>query len=762
MAYLPVLDILRTYFAIKDGDREFKIKKKIQEKINDLDSGLSIYIPPLQEVLSLKVDDEEHLKRDSQTKRGLTFKALRDLFISESHKKSLVLTVEDLHWIDKTSEDFLDYLIGSIASARVLLILLYRPEYTHQWGSRSYYNRIGLDQLGFESSSELVKAMLEGGEVASELKNVIIDRVAGNPLFMEELIHTLLENGIIQKKDHQYILTRNLSEVQVPDTIQGIIAARMDRLEDHLKQTVQIASVIGRHFTFRILHAITGMREELRGHLLNLHSLEFIYEKSLYPELEYFFKHALTRDVAYSSLLQKRRKEIHEKIGLAIEDLYLERIEKFYKILAYHYTQSDRQEKAIEFAFLAGDQAAGLYANVEAATYYEQALTMARVLPDCPDAQRLMIEATLKLAAVGITRQDIERDRKNLEEATVMAEKLNDEPLLARVFYWLGRIQYVFLNIQTAIEYTQKSLQIADRLGDEILAAPPVNLMGRLYWTQSEFVKSSQMMVRSVKQMQQIGDKTEESTAAAFAGYVFAQLGEFERAFFYADHSLKLARQTNNPFTESAAYHFSGIDREQRGEWAKAINDYEEGRGIADKAGDLFRVHLIKFWEGRAYTLSGNPNQGHILLEESLNLGDKIGTEFGLSGLKTFLAECLLRRNDPDEAFSFCQEAIHLCEESGNKWLLAIALRTLSEIISCRELSDLEEARRAVQKAIDLQLEIEAKPELGRTYLSYAKLLNTTGENKKAKEYLTQANEIFRRMGMKWDLEQVEQVSKGF
>jgi class 3 adenylate cyclase len=243
MSYLPFLDILRSFFEIDDGDREFVIKKKMAEKIAALDEKLESALPPLMELLSVKVDDEAFLKLGPQQRRERTFEAIRDVLIRASQERPLILAIEDLHWIDKTSEEFLDYLIGWMAGARILLVLLYRPEYTHPWGSKSYYNRIGLDQLTTKSSAELVQAVLEGGQIAPELSEVILNRAAGNPLFMEEFTHALQENGSIQQKDDHYVLTKRPSEIPVPATIQGIIAARMDRLEDNLKRTMQVASV---------------------------------------------------------------------------------------------------------------------------------------------------------------------------------------------------------------------------------------------------------------------------------------------------------------------------------------------------------------------------------------------------------------------------------------------------------------------------------------------------------------------------------------
>jgi len=306
MAYLPFLDILRSYFDIKEGEREPAIKKKMEEKVTQLDEKLKGILPPLYEILSLEVEDEEYLKLEPQQRRERIFEAIRNLLIQESQNRPLVLAVEDLHWMDRITGEFLDYLIGWLANAHILLILLYRPEYTHQWGSKSCYSKIGLDHLSTGSSVELVQAILEGGEVVPELRDLILARAGGNPLFVEELTCSLLENGSIQKKGNQYVLTRKASEIQVPDTIHGIIAARIDRAEENLKRVMQVASVIGREFAFRILQAILGMTEELKSSLLNLQGLEFISEKRLFPELEYIFKHALTQEVAYNSLLQKR------------------------------------------------------------------------------------------------------------------------------------------------------------------------------------------------------------------------------------------------------------------------------------------------------------------------------------------------------------------------------------------------------------------------------------------------------------------------
>jgi class 3 adenylate cyclase len=267
MPYLPLLDILRSFLGIKEGEPEFVIRNRMKERILGLDENLKDLIPPFQELLSLKVDDEAYSRLEPKEKREKTFEAFRDLLIRSTRDRPLVLTVEDLQWIDQTSEQFLDYMIGWLPRTRILLLLLYRPEYVHQWGSKSYYNMIGVGHLSTNSSAELVGAILEGGEVVPELKELILNRAAGNPLFMEELTQTLLQNGSIQRTGDRFVLTKEITSSQVPDTVQGIIAARMDRLEESLKRIMQVAAVIGREFAFRILETITEMKENLKSGL---------------------------------------------------------------------------------------------------------------------------------------------------------------------------------------------------------------------------------------------------------------------------------------------------------------------------------------------------------------------------------------------------------------------------------------------------------------------------------------------------------------
>ena len=312
---------------------------------------------PFQDLLSLKVDDETYLKLEPKEKKERIFEALRDLFIRESQERPLILVIEDLHWIDKTSEEFLDYLIGWLttpASSSSSSTGPSIPTAGEQVLLHQHPGRPAL--LNYERRTRPVDP-LEGGEVVPELRDLILSQGCRQPPLHGGAHPYPPGERHDREEGRSYVLNRKPSDIQIPDTIQGIIAARMDRLEENLKRIMQVASVIGREFAFRILQSITEMREGLKSHLLNLQGLELIYEKSLFPELEYVFKHALIQEVAYNSLLLKRRQEIHEKIGHAIEELYPDRLEEFYEMLAYHYARGEDLEKASQYLTFSGNKA---------------------------------------------------------------------------------------------------------------------------------------------------------------------------------------------------------------------------------------------------------------------------------------------------------------------------------------------------------------------------------------------------------------------
>ena len=754
--YLSLREILRTNFRIEEGDNALQIQEKLRQGVRRLEAQLEWTLPFLGALFALPEADETIKYVDPKEKRQKTFEACRALAIAGSQLRPHVMVVENLHWIDQSSEDFLGFMVESLASLRVLILTTHRPGYAVRWADKAYYTQLALDLFTVQESEAMVAYLLGSQALPADLLRMIREKAGGNPLFIEEVTQALHERGLLTRHNGS-VCWGGDPGIEFPATIQDIIRARIDHLEEPVKRTVLTAAVIGREFGLRLLTRLSDMAAEVEHDLETLKHVELIHEKRVFPELEYIFKHAVIQDVAYQSLLTQRRQELHGAIGRAMEDLYADRLEEQATILAYHYARSAYQEKAVVYALLAGDHAARLYANAEAKTYYEQALTTARRLPASPEAQRLLIDAALKLAAVG-GGQEIQRNQENLTQARTLAEALHDVPRLAQVLYWLGRNHYVLGDPHTALTYTKQSIEIAEHLEDDALVALPMHLMGRIYWQLSDFVQASQMLERSVALLQRLGDKAEEATAAGFAGYVLGILGEFERALFYADRGLQVVQELHNPFAEAAAYHYRGMIHDQQGAWVQALADYQQARRIAEQAGDLFRVYLVKAWAGWAYTMSGEPGRGRASLEESGALAAQLGTKFWLAWQKAALAASLLALGELNTLPTLCQEALHLAEETHDLFVVAFAQQTMAAVIATLEPAQFHQAERAMLEAIRLQEHTGARPELARSYSRYAHLLSNQGEQNTARSYLAKAVELFRQLGMVWDLERAERV----
>jgi tetratricopeptide (TPR) repeat protein len=743
--YLPIVQALQGEFEIEDGDNPLQVQDKLRQGVLALDPALESTLPFLRELFNAAAEDDSTRHLEPQIKRRQTFEAILALITAQSRRRPLVLLVEDLHWIDQTSEDCLAFLADRLAKIPLLLLTTHRPGYAVRWTEVGHGARIALDLLTETEAEAMAAALIGGRDAPPELLRVICDKAEGNPLFVEEIATALRERGMVGRGAGGAV-------VDIPPTIQDIIRARIDRLGDPVKRTVQNAAVIGREFGLRLLTHISEAGPDVEHSVETLKRMEFIHETRFFPELEFVFNHAVIKDVTYDSLLAQRRREVHGAIGRAVEELYADRLEEHTAVLAYHYARSDQTDKAVAYALIAGDRAARLYANTEATTFYEEALAITRRRPPSPEADRSQVDAILRLAAVGMTRQDIERDLANLEGARAMADRLGDERRSAQVLYWRGRLLYVSGDSAGALDSATASLAIADRLGDDALAAAPVNLMGRIHALRAEFPRAGQLLERSVEQMRRLGNKSEESTAAGLAGWVLGWTGEFARALVYAEQGIRLSREINNPFAEAAAFLYRGLVNEARGVWPEAIADFAAARRVAERVGDRFRAYLAEFSEGDAHTMAGDPARGRVLLEESLGRAQQIGTKFFLAGLKTALANCLIALGQLDPVPALCHEAIEIARDTGDRFFGALAHRALAAASCALARPDLAGAERALEEAIRIQEDIGARPELARSLLAYARLLARQGQDEDAAEYRTRAVTLFRELDMAWDL----------
>jgi len=733
----------------------------MDERIAQLDGKLCGILPPLQEILSLKVDDEEYSDLDRQKKKERTFEAIRDLLIRESEKRTLVITIEDLHWIDRISQELLTYLIDWLANAHILLILLYRPEYTHPWTSKSYYNQLRVDQLSTGTSAELVQSILEEGEVAPELRELILTRTAGNPLFMEEFTHALIENGCIQRKNHEYILTTKSSDICVPDTIQGIIAARMDRLEDNLKRTMQVASVIGRDFAYRILQTITGMQEELKSYLLNLQGLEFIYEKSLFPELEYVFKHALTQEVAYSSLLHKRRKEIHERIGNAIEQLYPDRLEEFYESLAFHFKQGESLDKAVDYFIKSGEKSSDRYAVEEAHRHFQEAFDILSGKPErTKEEDTLLIDLQIKWAYIFYHRGDFRGLTDLLTAHVDLAESLGDKARLGMFYGWLGFAIASRARVRESYQYLRKALKLGEETGDQ-----------RLIGYACTWLAWSCIYLGLLDEAITHGERAQEISRALKTDhylYFKSMAGIGEAYSFRGDRRKVMA--AGEAILEYGQMHNS-VRSLVMGHWTVALaysmdddlpSEIECAQRALEVAADPFYALLAKIQLGTAYVFSGRIQEAEQLLQECLSFS----RDFGLELIDPLLEACLaavtlFSGGQPGEAMERGENALRTLLESERKPYAVLVASGIGMMYGSL-VGQIPEADQKAQEhlniAIELGAEIGTKGTMGQAYLDLGLLHRTKGEKERARECIGTAVSLFEECELENRLRQAKEA----
>jgi predicted ATPase len=395
-AWLPVTELLKNYFEIADEDDDNRRSEKVETKVADLDLVLAETLPYILSLLGIASAGAPLAMMDARIKRQRTLDTVKHIIIRESLKQPLVVIFEDLHRIDLETQALLDLLVEGVASARFLMLVNYRPEYRNEWGSKSYYLQLRLDPLGGESAHEMLRALLGEDASLGSLKRLIIEKTQGNPFFIEEIVRALVEQGVLIRKGAAS-LTKPLTEIRIPPTVHGILASRIDALPAAQKDLLQTLAVIGKDFSLNLVVHITGSpADQLEPMLKDLRTAEFIYEQPVLAGVEYAFKHALTQEVAYNSVLIGRRKLLHERAGAEIESMFVGRLDDHLNQLAYHFRHNNNTEKAIEYLGRAGRQSIQRSANAEAVSDLSAAIELLRKSPD--DAKCVEQELPLQLA----------------------------------------------------------------------------------------------------------------------------------------------------------------------------------------------------------------------------------------------------------------------------------------------------------------------------------------------------------------------------
>jgi predicted ATPase/class 3 adenylate cyclase len=754
--YLPVVHLLRRYAQVEDGDDSRTIRAKVTGQIVTLDESLQATIPALLSLLDALPEDSPFLQLDPPQRRQRTLDGLKRLWWRESQIQPLLLVFEDLHWIDAETQALLDSLVESLPTAQIVLLVNYRPEYQHGWGSKTYYTPLRLDPLPPVSADAFLQALLGDNLNLAPLKQLLIERTGGNPFFLEESVRTLVETGVLVGESGAYRLGQALPTIQVPATVQAVLAARIDRLPPEEKRLLQTAAVIGTEVTWPLVYALAEMPEEMlhRG-LAHLQAAEFLYETGLFPEREYTFKHALTHEVAYGSLLQERRRVLHARIVTALEALAGDRAAEQGERLAHHALRGEVWDKALFYCRQAGGKAIERSAHREAVAGFEQALVALQHLPVSHAMREQAIDLRFDLRSVLVPLQERERIRDILREAETLATDLADQYRLGRVYAYMTEHFRVQGDPDQAIASGQRALGIAAALGDFGLQVAPTLYMGQVYHGLGDYRQAIAFLKRNVETLtsdllrEHFGIAGFPSVySRAWVAWSLAELGEFAEGIALGEETVRLAEEIGQPWSLTAAYLGVGHLYLRKGELQRAIPLFERGLSLSQSGDAPMTLTTFAACLGAAYALSGRLTEALPLLEQALEQNGHAPV--------AYLSQGYLLAGRLEEAHTLAERTLALTRVHQQRGHQAYALRLLGEIAARRESCDVAQAEAYYRQAFALADELGMRPLVAHCHRGLGTLYAATSQREQARTELSTAIEMHRSMDMTFWLPQAE------
>jgi predicted ATPase/class 3 adenylate cyclase len=690
-SYLPVIDLLKNYCGIESQDDHRRMRQKVLGKMLDLERALEIAVPPLLALLDVPVENPGWEALDPPQRRQRTLDACKRLLLRESQEQALLLVFEDLHWIDAETQALLDTLVDSLPTARILLLVNYRPEYEHAWHRKTYFQQLRLDPLPPENAEELLGALLGDAAELQTLKRVLIERTEGNPFFVEESVRTLVEGGALVGERGAYRLAKPFESAQVPATVQAVLAARIDRLAPEDKRLLQAAAVIGTDVPYALLHAVAELPEDsLRQGLVQLQAGEFLYETSLFPDLEYTFKHALTHEVAYGSLLQERRRTLHARIVEAIEQVYPERLEDHIERLAHHAVRAEVWPKAVSYLQQAGTKAMARSAYQEAVGYFQQALTALERLPEGRETREQALAVRLALGPVLIATRSMGNAEvgETYAQALALCQELGETTRLFPTLWGLWAFHTGTGDAQTARGVGQQLVALAERLEDDALVLQAhhalwTNLvvLGELTATRVHFAEGLRRYDAGLHHAQAAlyGGHDPGVCCRAQAGRALWLLGYPDQARQHAEDAVALARDLAHPHSLAIALQFAIWVYRFVGETQAAARYVPALQALASEHAFVEAQQYARFVEGQLLFEQGATAAGIALMRQHLDAG--LGFRSVHVGL---LVESYLKMGQTDDGWALLEPALEVSQRRA-RFNEAELLRLKGELVQQQE-----------------------------------------------------------------------------
>jgi class 3 adenylate cyclase/tetratricopeptide (TPR) repeat protein len=756
--YLPFIDTLRRGLHLREGESSDDVHGKVVANILSIDPALKQYLPHYLHLLSIP-SRAHRLAEDLQgvELRQALERALVSLIASNSRRKPIVWIVEDWHWTDDASTGALKNLVGIMGAFPLMVIVLYRPEYTGSWENTEHHTQIALGPLDVQDTGAIIKAVLNASSLPTGFAGLVHERTGGNPFFTEEISTALLEQGHVAVLNGRAEMSGPLETLDLPETVQATIRTRIDRLDRESREVLRVASVLGREFTGRLLQQVCRVGAKLAQVLDRLRAQDLVQTVRLAPEPQYMFKHVLTQVVVYETLLHQQRKALHAAAGNAIEALYGDRLEEHYEALAYHFSRSGNNAKAVCYLGLAGDKAAGVFSLPESRKHYRDAIALLDSQERSPDRMRERIDLTLKLAKAShyATSEELLR---TLEVARDYAKNLGDKHRLARVAYWMGGVYRMLGNHPQVFAVLSECMKLAKALEDEELQAFSFHVMGRACYLTGDYAKGVQYMQEGIAISERLANIPEISYSCGFSADCFAWLGDFDRAFPLAERSLELAVASGDLSRQGGSFWYLAAVLCMHGDWEKALDAANRCVEFARRIGGAYLIGAGVSLQGWARFMLGDEKVGIALLKEGFQRIQDSGSMQGTGLYASMVADHLVLSRRGDEAIEYANRALDFYKAFGEGNGEAPAYRALGLAVALSPSPNWPDVDRHMNESVRAARQRGERPHLAITLLRHADLLWARNEPGPAQARLAEAERMFADMGMRWWLEESARV----
>jgi class 3 adenylate cyclase/tetratricopeptide (TPR) repeat protein len=751
-SYLPLIDLLHIYFKIASNDDQRTRREKIAGRIAILDRTLEDTIPYLYGLIGIAEDPDPLAQMDAHIRKRGTLDAIKRILLRESLNQPLMLIFEDLHWIDDETQALLNILADSIATTKMLLLVNYRPEYSHQWGSKTYYTQLRLDPLGRESADEMLQSLLGDNPQLGPLKRLIIAKTEGNPFFMEETVEALIDDGALVRDGVTARLTRPLADLKIPPTVRAILAARIDRLSPADKDLLQTLAVLGKEFPLGLVRAVVSVSAaELAQMLDHLQLSEFIYEQPAFSDIEYTFKHALTQEVAYNSILIERRKTLHERIGAAIGELFKNSLEDHLSELADHYSRSSNIEKAVECQANAARRELSQSGYQGALHRLENAIELFAKLPDSSERAELELDLQIDYGAALLVTKGwwVPEAGKAFSRARELCRHKEEDPRLYRVLTGLHSFYLVRGEHPTALAYVDELIALAARFRNDAIQADAHLLLGFSKFFMGEFADAHSSLelcigchARQSHLTVLVGaaDQDPFMSALCYDAMTLWMLGYPDQATKRSDESLDRARELGSAFSLTWCLSQLGMYYTIRRDFDAAEKTTIEGLSLA-------RKHGLAFLEAQllAYRLIGSAAQGKFgqtVDPASSGSGySEVGYELAHTWARPILAQGFAGVGQLDAALALIAQSADLVEKNQERYVESEVHRIKAELtlLNAKDVrASASAAELSFTKAIEVARMQRAKSLQLRATIGLARLLRDTDRQDQARASLSE------------------------